>query len=191
MELDLVIGLLKKAQGGKNQKEFAEELGVSSQYLNDVYMKRREPGESILHPMGLVKVTSYQLASTQNSQRIPGLLPSKIRRDVDSGEGEQVVMSEAEDQLEKMAREFEMGAYLGNEFVLDRRVMAFARQIVQKCAEAMCSFCFVSLPEYRQIRNSGSSTKFWLHENDEHDEFCECSKIWEAFGTEGTGGGDD
>lgn len=42
-----------------SQKEVAEELGVSAQYLNDVLLERRKPGKSILVPLGLEQVALY------------------------------------------------------------------------------------------------------------------------------------
>jgi transcriptional regulator with XRE-family HTH domain len=43
-----LIALMKDVQGGKKQQEFASDLGVSPQYLSDVYNQRRDPGPKIL-----------------------------------------------------------------------------------------------------------------------------------------------
>lgn len=42
-----------KLRGTLNQKQQAEIIGVSPQFLNDVYLNRREPGETIAHFFGL------------------------------------------------------------------------------------------------------------------------------------------
>ena len=50
---DQVINILRKRQGERTAKELADELGVTPQYLSDVYAGRREPGPAILEPLGL------------------------------------------------------------------------------------------------------------------------------------------
>ena len=47
-----LLELMKTLQRDKTQKEYAKELGVSPQYLNDVYNFRRDPGKSILTSLG-------------------------------------------------------------------------------------------------------------------------------------------
>jgi len=42
-----------------SQKALAERIGVSPQYLGDILLARREPGESILGFLGMQKVVSY------------------------------------------------------------------------------------------------------------------------------------
>lgn len=49
--------LLAKCAG--NQKAWAEKNGVSPQYVCDVLMGRREPGESILNALGLRRLVFY------------------------------------------------------------------------------------------------------------------------------------
>lgn len=43
-----------------SQTAAAQHLGVSLAYLNDVIRGRREPGEKLLTPIGIQKVTIYQ-----------------------------------------------------------------------------------------------------------------------------------
>jgi len=50
---------MKSLQGERSQTEFAEQLGVSTSYLSDVYNMRRHPGRSMLKTMGVNTVTSY------------------------------------------------------------------------------------------------------------------------------------
>ncbi len=44
----------------KTLKDAALDLGVSSAYLHDVINGRRDPGKSILQPLGLRKVVTYE-----------------------------------------------------------------------------------------------------------------------------------
>jgi hypothetical protein len=60
LTVDQIIALLKKKQGDGTQRDLAKELGVSQQYLNDVYLHRREPGESILKGLGVVRRVVYE-----------------------------------------------------------------------------------------------------------------------------------
>lgn len=58
--IDQVLDLMKRRQGERTQREFAEELGVSQQYLCDVYLRKREPGESILKGLGMTRRTVFE-----------------------------------------------------------------------------------------------------------------------------------
>lgn len=55
-----VLELLRKKQGGRMQKELAEEIGISDAYLSDIFNERREPGDRILDWLGLEKRIEYQ-----------------------------------------------------------------------------------------------------------------------------------
>lgn len=44
----------------RTQKQLAEELGVSSGYLNDYIHFRREPGAKLLEGLGIRKVVLYE-----------------------------------------------------------------------------------------------------------------------------------
>jgi transcriptional regulator with XRE-family HTH domain len=55
-----VIALMKKKQGNRTSKEFAKELGISAAYLCDIYRNNREPGESVLTKLGIVKRIVYE-----------------------------------------------------------------------------------------------------------------------------------
>jgi hypothetical protein len=43
-----------------SQKAWAEAHGISPAYLSDVMTGRREPSDSILGPLGLKRVVSYE-----------------------------------------------------------------------------------------------------------------------------------
>lgn len=60
LNLDQVIALMKKLQGNRTNKDFAAQLGISGQFLGDIYAGKREPGEKALATLGLTKRTVYQ-----------------------------------------------------------------------------------------------------------------------------------
>ena len=55
-----VISVLRKEQGEKKTKEYAEEFGVSRQWLEAVYSGKFEPGASIVKQLGFKRVTMYE-----------------------------------------------------------------------------------------------------------------------------------
>ena len=52
--------LRRRLNAAGSQTALAKELGVSLPYLNDVLRGRREPGESILRPLGARRVVTYR-----------------------------------------------------------------------------------------------------------------------------------
>jgi predicted transcriptional regulator len=56
-----VIELLKKRQGDRTQKELADELGVSPQYLCDLFQDNRQIGTRLLEALGMYREWSYYL----------------------------------------------------------------------------------------------------------------------------------
>lgn len=61
------IAILRKRAKNISQKALATELGISQQYLCDVLAGRREPGNSILEPLGLEKRITYRRKPQQES----------------------------------------------------------------------------------------------------------------------------
>ncbi|WP_408902516.1 transcriptional regulator [Methylobacterium radiotolerans] len=55
--------LAEQCRAAGSQKAWAERAGVSQAYLCDVLKGNREPGESILAAMGLVRVVAYRVAN--------------------------------------------------------------------------------------------------------------------------------
>lgn len=55
-----LVAACKKAG---SQKAFAEKHGLSTAYVCDVLNSRREPGQSILDALGLVRVVRYRVRS--------------------------------------------------------------------------------------------------------------------------------
>lgn len=72
MTLDQVLALLRRecAKAG-NQAAWAKAHDVSPAYVSDVLMRRREPGDAILRPLGLERITSYRRVS-YNASENPG-----------------------------------------------------------------------------------------------------------------------
>ncbi len=56
---DEVLELLRKRQGERTQNDLAAELGVSSAYLSDVFLGRRDLGVKILEALGMYREWSY------------------------------------------------------------------------------------------------------------------------------------
>jgi predicted transcriptional regulator len=56
---DEVIELLKKRQSDRTQKELAEELGISQQFLCDMYAGVRDPGVKVLESLGMYREWAY------------------------------------------------------------------------------------------------------------------------------------
>lgn len=56
---DQFVSLLRETQNGRNAKQFAAFLGVSEQYLSDIYRNRRDPGEGIAKKLKFEKRVMY------------------------------------------------------------------------------------------------------------------------------------
>jgi gp16 family phage-associated protein len=62
MEKEAVVSQLKSAisRAGMTPAAWARENNISASYVHDVLTNRRDPGESILVPLGLERVVSYR-----------------------------------------------------------------------------------------------------------------------------------
>lgn len=61
MCLDEVLALLaQRCSNAGGKAAWAQEVGVSPQYVSDVIGRRRDPGNAILRPLGIEKVISYR-----------------------------------------------------------------------------------------------------------------------------------
>lgn len=58
--VEQVLDILRKRQGDRTQREFAAELGITAQYLCDLYLRKRDPGEAVLRNLGIVRRTVYE-----------------------------------------------------------------------------------------------------------------------------------
>jgi len=54
-----VVRMLKKQQGDLSQTDFAKIVGVSKQYLGDIYAGRRDPGPKVLNYLRLEAVYRF------------------------------------------------------------------------------------------------------------------------------------
>lgn len=61
MNLDEFLEFMKKQQGDQTAQQFAARLGISPQYLSDVYNGRRPPGESITAALNAEKSVVYMV----------------------------------------------------------------------------------------------------------------------------------
>ena len=54
-----VIARLRSRIGGKTQREYAKDIGVSDSFLSDVLKRSRPPSGKILRALGLERVVTY------------------------------------------------------------------------------------------------------------------------------------
>lgn len=57
---DEVVDLMTKQRGERTLREYAAELGVTNQFLCDIFMRRRNPGEKVLAKLGLTQRVLYE-----------------------------------------------------------------------------------------------------------------------------------
>lgn len=60
LTVDEVVALMEKQRGDKTLREYAAELGVTNQFLCDIFKRRRNPGETVLAKMGLTQRVVYE-----------------------------------------------------------------------------------------------------------------------------------
>ena len=54
-----LLALMKRLQGERSSSAFATDLGISKQYLTDIYKGRREPGNSVLRALDVTRNVTY------------------------------------------------------------------------------------------------------------------------------------
>jgi hypothetical protein len=65
LTVDELLALMKKIQGEKTNTEFAADLGISKQYLSDLYRGRKIPSDTVSAVFGLEqKVETRYVPST-------------------------------------------------------------------------------------------------------------------------------
>ena len=69
MNLEEFLEFLKRKQGSQTAQQFASKLGISPQYLSDVYNGRRPPGDSITSALQVEKSVVY--TATPPSKKSP------------------------------------------------------------------------------------------------------------------------
>jgi predicted transcriptional regulator len=68
--MDVLAIIRRAADEAGTQVALAERLGVSQAYLSDVLNGRRDPGESILGPLGLERVVVYRRKRSNGSPAV-------------------------------------------------------------------------------------------------------------------------
>jgi transcriptional regulator with XRE-family HTH domain len=61
MNLDEFLEFLKQKQGDRTSKDFASQLGISPQYLSDIYNGRKDPGQSVLAALRAEREVVYKV----------------------------------------------------------------------------------------------------------------------------------
>ena len=74
LTVEELLDLMKKIQGEKTNTEFAAEIGISKQYLTDIYNGRKVPSDTVSARAGLhtrVFETRYLPSATAANQETP------------------------------------------------------------------------------------------------------------------------
>jgi hypothetical protein len=73
LTVEELLGLMKKIQGEKTNTEFAADLGISKQYLCDIYNGRKIPSETVSATLGFTPKMEmfYVPSATAASQETP------------------------------------------------------------------------------------------------------------------------
>ncbi len=73
--------VMRKLQGKAPDRRFAKALGISPQYLCDIYKGRREPGPAVASALGFTSTNLYvEQTSCGEAQR---LVKEKLHEDSD------------------------------------------------------------------------------------------------------------
>ncbi len=78
-----LLDLMKKIQGEKTNTQFAAEIGISKQYLTDIYNGRKVPSDTVSGALGFTSrvFTCYVPSATAAKQEMPSAIPkSKATR---------------------------------------------------------------------------------------------------------------
>ncbi len=81
LTVEELLGLMKKIQGEKTNTEFAAEIGISKQYLTDIYNGRKVPSDTVSEAVGYTPrvETRYLPSATAANQETPRAIPSKSK----------------------------------------------------------------------------------------------------------------
>ncbi len=78
-----LLDLMKKIQGEKTNTQFATEIGISKQYLTDIYNGRKAPSDTVSAALGFTQrvFTLYVPSATAAKEEMPSAIPkSKATR---------------------------------------------------------------------------------------------------------------
>jgi len=73
LTVEELLNLMKKIQGEKTNTEFAAEIGISKQYLTDIYNGRKVPSDTVSSALGYKPQveTRYLPSATAANQETP------------------------------------------------------------------------------------------------------------------------
>ena len=73
LTVEELLGLMKKIQGEKTNTQFAAEIGISKQYLSDIYSGRKVPSDTVSGALGYAPrvETRYFPSSTPANKEAP------------------------------------------------------------------------------------------------------------------------
>jgi Helix-turn-helix len=76
-----LLDLMKRIQGEKTNTEFAAEIGISKQYLTDIYNGRKVPSDTVSAAMGYRPRTEtrYFPSATDANEEAPRAIPAKSK----------------------------------------------------------------------------------------------------------------
>jgi len=79
LTVEELLGLMKKIQGEKTNTQFAAEIGISKQYLTDIYNGRKVPSDTVSAAMGYTPrvETRYFPSATAASEETSSAIPAK------------------------------------------------------------------------------------------------------------------
>src|SRR2546426_3327148 len=82
LTVEELLGLMKKIQGEKTNTQFAAEIGISKQYLSDIYSGRKVPSDTVSGALGYTPrvETRYLPSATPANKKAPrGATPAKSK----------------------------------------------------------------------------------------------------------------
>lgn len=60
LQVETVVAMIKSRQGAQSAASYARQLGISPQFLSDVYKGLRGPSKEMLDSVGLIRVITYR-----------------------------------------------------------------------------------------------------------------------------------
>jgi hypothetical protein len=81
LTVEELLGLMKKIQGEKTNTQFAAEIGISKQYLTDIYNGRKVPSDTVSAALGYTPRAEmrYLPSTTAANEESPRAAPTKSK----------------------------------------------------------------------------------------------------------------
>jgi hypothetical protein len=82
LTVEELLALMKKIQGEKTNTEFAADLGISKQYLSDLYTGRKIPSDTVSAMLGFQQKieTRYVPSTTAAKSEAPSVAESSAKK---------------------------------------------------------------------------------------------------------------